>query len=327
MDNATLIARGQACINLEKAALEATAHHLDQAFAETIHLIEQAVLAGRKLIFSGIGKNTPIGEKLRGTFNSTGVPSVNLDPVQALHGDLGLCEEGDLAFLLSNSGESEELINLIPILRRLGVHTVALTSVAASRLGQLCDHTLTYQVEQEACPLNLAPTASTTAALALGDALAMVYLEVRGLTREDFARYHPAGSLGKSLLLRATEIMRRDECFAVAPSNVTVQAALLEITRARCGIIALTHPETGHLEGVFTDGDFRRCMLRDPGCLQHPVERYMTRNPKALGTHVLAVDVLRFLENETINDLVIIDESRRPVGLIDGQDLPRLRLV
>ena len=170
--------------------------------------MEAAIAAGGKLIFSGVGKSAHIAGKIAATFNSTGVSSCFLDPTQALHGDLGLCDEGDLAILLSNSGQSDEILRLVPILKRFGLKIVAFTGNPKSDLARGADHRLLYRVKREACPLKLAPTASTTAALALGDALAMVLLEARGLTRDDFAKYHPAGNLGRVLLLRARDIMR-----------------------------------------------------------------------------------------------------------------------
>lgn len=326
MDSEHLLAKARQCLALEQAAIARTAEALDGHFIEALEAVATTVSAGHKLIFTGVGKNVPIALKLSGTFNSTGVPSAFLDPNQALHGDLGLCTEQDLAILISNSGETGDLIRLLPFLKRLGVKTLALTSGTDSSLARHCDLVLPYYVDQEACPLNLAPTASTTAALALGDALAMVYLERRGLTREDFARYHPAGSLGQALLLKVSEIMRTGERFACQPESVTVQDALLAITRAKCGIIALTDNE-GRLAGVFSDGDFRRAIVKDPAALSRPVKSLMTPRPITIRADVLAVEALKVFEKQTINDLIVVDAENRPVGLIDGQDLPRLRVV
>src|SRR5580698_6902870 len=202
------LTRARACIRIEQAALGATARGLGKEFVATAQAVESAIAAGNKLIFSGVGKSAHIAQKVAATFNSTGVSSCFLDSTQALHGDLGLCDEGDLALLLSNSGQADEILGLIPLLKRFGLKIVAFTGNPASDLARNSDHRLIYRVPREACPLKLAPTASTTAALALGDALAMVLLQARGLTRDDFARYHPAGSLGRSLLLRVRDIMR-----------------------------------------------------------------------------------------------------------------------
>lgn len=327
MQDEDILKKGRECLSLEAEAIRHTAEALDGAFVRCIQRIRDCMLRQGKLVFSGVGKNAPVCEKLVGTFNSTGVPAVFLNPVQALHGDLGLCGSGDLAFLLSNSGTTEELVNLVPLLKRLDVTVVAVTSHPGSKLSSVCDDELDFKCEREACPLNLAPTASTTAALALGDALAMVFLDMRGFTREDFARFHPSGNLGKSLLLRVSEVMRSGERMARLPNTCCVREAVLEITQARCGTIALTDPADGTLSGVFSDGDFRRASLKYPDVLDRLVSEFMTRAPKTIGENALAVDALRVFEKSRVNDLVVIDAEGRPVGLIDGQDLPSLRLV
>jgi arabinose-5-phosphate isomerase len=315
------------CLTLEEQAIQCTRERLDHHFVDAVHLLQRILGKGGKLVLTGVGKNVPICLKLAGTFNSTGVTAAFLDPNQALHGDLGLCAEGDLCILISNSGETEDLLRLIPSLRRLGLETLAITAVTTSSLANYCDHLLPYSYEIEACPLNLAPTASTTAALAIGDALAMVFLDLRGFSREDFARYHPAGSLGKALLLTVDDIMRSGERFASAPHTITVQDALLEITRARCGSIALYDPQQESLSGVFSDGDFRRAALNTPHILTRPVADFMTPNPQTIESGALAVDALRVFESAQIDDLIVTDSAGRPIGLVDGQDMPRLKLV
>jgi arabinose-5-phosphate isomerase len=228
--------------------------------------------------------------------------------------------------LLSNSGQTEEILRLLPILKRLGVRLVAFTGHPESDLAKNSDHRLLYRVRREACPLALAPTASTTAALALGDALAMVLLEARGLTRDDFAKFHPAGNLG-ALLLKVRDIMRSGERLPVAPESVSTQEAILAMTRAKSGSIALVHPKTGKLTGILTDGDFRRSALSGPDFLQKPVANFMTRNPKVIAENALGVDALRLFESFKIDDLIVVNTQHRPVGLIDGQDLPKLKIV
>lgn len=322
-----LLARARKCLELEEKAIRATAECLDETFVTVIRAIHDTILAGQKLIFTGVGKNVSISEKLAGTFNSTGAPACFLDPNQAMHGDLGLCAKEDLVFIISYSGETEEIIKLLPLLKRLDVTTVAITAAPESVLARNTDLNLIYRIEKEACPLNLAPTASTTAALALGDALAMVYLEVRGFGREDFARLHPAGSLGKSLLLRANEIMRMDEQFATLPQTCTVREAIKAITDAACGTIALTDPATGKLTGVFSDGDFRRSSLKNPNVMEDPIALHMSSDPKTVSADELGVEVLNLFEQLKVNDLVVIDSEGKPVGIIDGQDLPKLRIV
>jgi arabinose-5-phosphate isomerase len=326
-DQAAILARARDCIRLECDALAATADTLGEEFVAVVHAVEATVQAGRKLIFSGVGKSAHIAQKLTGTFNSTAVSSCFLDATQALHGDLGLCDEGDLAILLSNSGQSEEILRLVPLLRRFGLPIVALTSNPDSDLARAADHRLLYRVPREACPLKLAPTASTTAALALGDALAMVVLENRGFTRDDFARLHPAGNLGTILLLKVRDIMRTGDRLPVLPDTRTVQDAILGMTRAKAGCAALIAESTGRLTGILTDGDLRRGLLATPDCLAQPVANFMTRTPKVVPVDALGVEALRMFDQYKIDDLVVVDEAGRPVGLVDVQDLPKMKLM
>jgi arabinose-5-phosphate isomerase len=321
------LARARACIRIETAALAETARGLGAEFVATARAVEAVRAAGGKLIFSGVGKNAPIAQKIAATFNSTGVPSCFLDATQALHGDLGLCAEGDLVFLLSHSGQSDEILRLVPMVKRFGLKVVAFTGRADSDLARSADHRLLYRVRREACPLELAPTASTTAALALGDALAMVLLEARGLTRADFAQYHPAGNLGRVLLLRVRDIMRTGDRLPVAPDTVTTQEAILAMTRAKSGSIALVAKKSGRLTGILTDGDFRRSALTGPDFLQKPVATFMTRSPKTIRDDALGVDALRLFEAHKIDDLIVVNAHGKPVGLVDGQDLPKLKIV
>jgi arabinose-5-phosphate isomerase len=321
------LARARQCIRIECDALEETSKGLGAEFIDTARAVEATIAAGGKLVFSGVGKSAHIAGKIAATFNSTGVSSCFLDPTQALHGDLGLCEEGDLAILLSNSGQSDEILRLVPLLKSFGLRIVAFTGNPKSDLARRADHRLEYRVKREACPLKLAPTASTTAALALGDALAMVLLEARGLTRDDFAKFHPAGNLGRVLLLRTRDIMRSGRRLAAAKDNVTVQAAILAMTKAKSGSIAIIRADSGKLAGILTDGDFRRSALSGPGFLDRPVSAFMTRSPKVIRDDALAIDALRLFELHKIDDLIVIDAAGRPVGLIDGQDLPKFKIV
>lgn len=323
----TVLSRARACIEIEREALTATARSLGPEFVATARAVDAANAAGRKLVFTGVGKNAAIAQKLAATFNSTGISSYFLDATQALHGDLGLVDEGDLAFLLSNSGQSDEILRLVPMLKRFGVRLVAFTSNPDSDLARNADHSLLYRVPREACPLELAPTASTTAALALGDALAMVLLEARGLTRDDFAKYHPAGNLGRVLLLRVKDIMRTGDRLPTARDTVSTQDAILAMTKAKSGSIALVSPKDGKLTGILTDGDFRRSALTGPDFLQKPVSLFMTRNPKVISEDALGVDALRLFEAHKIDDLIVVNARGKPVGLIDGQDLPKFKIV
>lgn len=328
LDAPTLLAKARNCLAIEREALAATAKGLDQEFVAVVRAVESAVGAGGKLILSGVGKNAHIAQKLTGTFNSIGVPACFLDATQALHGDLGLCAAGDLAILLSNSGSTHEMLRLLPLFEKFGLETVALTGAADSELARGCDFRLVYRAPREACPLALAPTASTTAALALGDALAMVLLETRGLTREDFAKYHPAGTLGMTLLLRVKDIMRTDEaCPVLKEARTTVQEAIFAMTKAKAGAVGLVDAK-GRLSGIFTDGDFRRSALTGgAGFLRSPVSQFMTKGGKTVPADALAVDALKIFQQLKISDLFALDGKGRPVGYIDVQDLPKLKIL
>jgi len=323
-----ILNQARRCLAIEQEALEATARSLGQDFVAVVRAVEAAARSGNKLIFSGVGKSAHIAEKLTGTFNSTGVPSCFLDATQALHGDLGLCAAGDLAILLSNSGASAEMLRLLPLYEKFGLGTIALTGTADSELARGADWKLVYSAPREACPLDLAPTASTTAALALGDALAMVLLASRGLTREDFAKYHPAGTLGMTLLLRVKDIMRTgDSCPVLPEGRTTVQEAIFAMTKAKAGAVALVGPD-GRMTGIFTDGDFRRSALNGgANFLQEPVARFMTASPRSISAEVLAVEALKIFQQFKISDLVALDAAERPVGYIDVQDLPKLKIL
>lgn len=327
LDTKTVLSRARACIKIEQEALTATARELDARFVEVARAVHATGGAGRKLIFTGVGKSAHIANKLVGTFNSTGLSTCFLDATQALHGDLGLCSEGDLVFLLSNSGQTDEVLRLIPGFRRLGLRTIAFTSNPASDLAKNTELQLIYRVPKEACPLQLAPTASTTAALALGDALAMVLLDERGLTRDDFAKFHPAGNLGRVLLLRVKDIMRSGARLPIVTEKATTQEAILAMTKAKSGSIAIVHPKSGKLTGIFTDGDFRRSALTGPKFLSEPVGTFMTRSPKTVAEDALGVDALRLFQAHKIDDLIVVDTKGKPTGLVDGQDLPKLKIV
>ena len=289
--------------------------------------VEAVGRAGRKLIVSGVGKSAHIAQKLAGTFNSTGIAACFLDATQALHGDLGLCAAGDLAILLSNSGQSDEMRRLLAMLKRFELSIVALTGNPDSELARDADLRLIYRVPREACPLRLAPTASTTAALALGDALAMVVLERRGFTREDFARLHPAGNLGTALLLKVRDIMRTGDRLPVLSDDHAVRDAILGMTKAKAGCIALIEEKSGKLTGILTDGDLRRHILIVPDFLNQPAARFMTRAPKTVPVNALAVEALRVFDHFKIDDLIVVDEAGRPAGIIDVQDLPKMKLL
>ncbi|HXJ72551.1 MAG TPA: KpsF/GutQ family sugar-phosphate isomerase, partial [Candidatus Dormibacteraeota bacterium] len=241
-------------------------------------------------------------------------------------GDLGLVNDGDVVLALSYSGETEELLHFLPALKRFPVSIIAMTGAPHSTLARHSDLVLKVKVPKEACPFNLAPTSSTTAMLVLGDALAMAILEARGFQENDFARYHPAGAIGRSLLLRVRDIMRTGPRNATALQSVTVKEALLLMTRAKSGSVTIID-QRGKLAGVFTDGDLRRHMAEDEEILSRPLEKVMTRHPICVQEEALAAEALRIFNERTIDDLVVINRKREPVGLVDLQDLPKLKIV
>lgn len=326
METPEIIAKGQRCLDIEIAALQATRDAIGAGFAEVVEILHSTLRSGNKLILSGVGKNAPICQKLVGTLNSTGAPSTFLDPVQALHGDLGLCRQGDTVLAFSNSGETAELLRFLPMVRRFDIKTVAVTAHATSSLAELCDATLLYTVEKEACPLDLAPTASTTAAMAIGDAVAMVLLELNAISREDFAKFHPGGALGRVLSPKVDEIMRPRERLAALPSESECQACLAEMSSKSSGCVALLNQD-GTLAGVMTDGDIRRYILSHPNFLQSPASSVMTVAPITISSGSYAAQALKTFEQHSIDDLIVVDSLNRPIGIIDGQDLTKVRIV
>jgi arabinose-5-phosphate isomerase len=312
--------------DIEIAGLNAVRDQLDGAFDSAVDAILEALRQRGKIVVVGIGKSGNVGQKIAATFSSTGAPSVTLSSVDALHGDLGVVNEGDVALVLSYSGESEELLNLLPALKRFPAKIIALTGATKSSLARFSDIALSVKVPKEACPFNLAPTASTTAMLAMGDALAMAVFQARGLKQSDFARYHPSGAIGRALLLRIGEIMRQGSRNAIAMQDTSVKQALLIMTRAKSGSVSVTDAR-GKLVGVFTDGDLRRHMAEDADVLAKPLSAVMTRNPVVIAESALAVEALRIFNERSIDDLIVINARKEPVGLIDSQDLPKLKLM
>jgi arabinose-5-phosphate isomerase len=246
--------------------------------------------------------------------------------VDALHGDLGIVADGDLVLALSYSGESEELLNLVPPLKRCSSKIIALTGAPKSSLGRRSDIVLNVRVPKEACPFNLAPTASTTAMLVMGDALAMAVLQARGFKQRDFARFHPSGAIGRAMLSRVADIMRTGPRNPVAEESLIVREALVVMTRARSGSLSVTN-QRGRLVGVFTDGDFRRHIAADDQLLARPLSQVMTRNPICIRENALAMEALKVFNERNIDDLIVVNSKREPVGIVDLQDLPKLKLM
>ena len=318
------ITRGKQVFLDEIEALQAIADRLDSTFDAAVEAMRQAIDTGHKIIIVGVGKSGLIGDKIAATLTSTGAPSVVLDTMNALHGDLGIVQDGDACIAMSFSGETAELLTLMPFLKRFDISIIGMTGKTGSTLAQLSDVVLDTHVDREADPLNLAPTSSSTAMLVMGDALAMALLEARNFTKEDFARSHPGGSLGRALLTRIGDIMRKE--FATLPESSTVGDCIVAMSEARVGACVLTH-EDGTLAGVFTHGDFARAYQKYTACGVQPVAGLMTKSPVYVEADKLAVVAVKALRDRHIDDLVVLDGDKKPVGLIDTQDLVRLKLI
>ncbi len=318
--------RARRVLSLEIGELHRLSERLDDSFVRTLGLLRASVETGRKIIVLGVGKSGHVGEKIAATLTSTGAPAVVLNSLNALHGDLGVVSDGDVVLTLSYSGETEELVRILPALHRFDVKMIAITGNTASTLAKASDVVLDVSVTREACPHNLAPTSSTTAMLALGDALAMVLLEERGFSREDFARFHPGGNLGRSLLLKVRDIMRGGEQAVIVETALPVIDVLRELTAKRAGA-ALVVDVHGVLAGIFTHGDFARRFPTDPGIGSRPVGEVMTPGPVTIDADKLAAEVLMVLEQHRIDDLVVTDALGKPLGVVDSQDLARLKLL
>ena len=313
-------------LELEIAELQRLRQRLGDDFSRAVALIKDAVDARGKVVVVGVGKSGHIGGKIASTLTSTGSPAVVLDSLNAMHGDLGMVADGDVVLALSSSGETEELVRILPAIARFQVKIIAMCGDADSTLAKNAHVVLDVNVEQEACPLNLAPTSSTTAMLALGDALAMVLLEARGFKKEDFAKFHPGGKIGRSLLIPVHQVMRPRTVMAIVAPDTLIRDALKTMTSVRAGAAVVTNND-GKLAGIFTHGDFVRHFQSDPRVGERLVSDLMTLNPVTIQQHKLAVEVLNLLERHRIDDLIVVDGENKPVGIIDAQDLTRLKLL
>ena len=318
--------RARRVLTIETEELQRLSDRLDKNFEQAIELLRTTLDRRRKIVVLGVGKSGHIGEKIAATLTSTGAPAVVLNSLNALHGDLGVVADGDLFLIFSYSGETEELLTLLPVLARFDARRIALTGNINSTLAKACDVTLDVNVAQEACPHNLAPTSSTTVMLALGDALAMVLLEARGFTRENFARFHPGGQLGRSLLLRVRDAMRHADDNVIVTREALVMDVLKNLIAKRSGA-ALVVEADGRLAGIFTHGDFVRQFPSDPNIAQRQVGDLMTKNPITIDADKLAAEILVVLEHHRIDDLIVTDAEGKPLGMVDSQDLSRLKIL
>jgi arabinose-5-phosphate isomerase len=310
-------------LRIEADAVLALIDRLDERFLAALSLIQQR--RGR-VVVSGIGKSGHIARKIASTLSSTGTPAYFLHPAEAIHGDLGMIESGDVFIALSHSGESEELISIIPQVKRRGAKLVALTGRRDSTLAKEADVLLDAGVAQEACPHNLAPTASTTAALALGDALAVALLDARGFSADDFARSHPGGALGRRLLTHVSDVMRSGSEMPCVPDTASFKQAVLEISRGRMGMTAVLDRDQ-RVRGIFTDGDLRRALEKGLDFDRTAVSAVMTPAPRTIRPEALAVEAVQIMERHKVNQLLVVDERGSLVGALNMHDLFRAKVL
>ncbi|AJY18439.1 MULTISPECIES: arabinose 5-phosphate isomerase KdsD [Burkholderia] len=314
-DRALALARD--VLDIEADAVRALRDQLDGSFAHAVALL----LGCRgRVVVSGIGKSGHIARKIAATLASTGTPAFFVHPAEASHGDLGMVTPDDVFIGISYSGESEELVAILPLVKRIGAKLIAITGRAESSLGTLADVNLNAAVSKEACPLNLAPTASTTAALALGDALAVAVLDARGFGSEDFARSHPGGALGRRLLTYVRDVMRTGDDVPYVGLDATLSDALFQITAKRMGMTAVVDTNR-KVAGIFTDGDLRRVLARDGDFRRLPIADVMTREPRTIGADHLAVEAVELMERHRINQMLVVDADGVLIGALNMHDL------
>jgi arabinose-5-phosphate isomerase len=310
-------------LGIEADAVRALIGRIDERFLTALRLIVER--RGR-VVVSGIGKSGHIARKIASTLSSTGTPAYFLHPAEAIHGDLGMIESGDVFIAISHSGESEELLSILPQVKRRGAKLIALTGRRDSTLAREADVLLDAGVEQEACPHNLAPTASTTAALALGDALAVALLDARGFSADDFARSHPGGTLGRRLLTHVADVMRSGADVPAVTEAASFKEAVLEISRGRMGMTAVVDPAQ-RVRGIFTDGDLRRALEKGVDLHGTKIAQVMTPAPRTIRPEALAVEAVQLMEHHKVNQLLVVDESGRLAGALNMHDLFRAKVI
>jgi len=314
-----LIERAKKVLEIESKAVAALMDRVGKEFVSAVELIDGC--RGR-LIVTGLGKSGLIGKKIASTFASMGIPSLFMHPVEGVHGDLGMVVKGDVLIAISNSGETEEILKLLPVIKRFGVKLIALTGNPESTLARLSDVVLDVGVEEEACVLDLLPTASTTATLAMGDALAVTLLEKRGFRPDDLAVFHPGGVIGKKLLLLVRDLMHSGDALPLVREDATLKDVIYEISSKRMGVTSVVDRK-GTLQGIVTDGDLRRLMERETFQFSVRAADFMTRNPKTIEDSALAAEALQVMEKHSITSLLILNGSRQPKGIIHLHDILR----
>lgn len=321
--NNSFIQSAQRVFSIEKSAIDDIAQNLDSSF---IHCCQQILDCQGKVVVIGMGKSGHIGNKMAATLASTGTPAFFVHPAEASHGDLGMISESDLVIALSNSGETHEVTSLLPVIKRRGIPLISITGNPNSQLAKASQVHLTVAVQQEACPHNLAPTASTTAVLVLADAIAVSLLEARGFTADDFALSHPGGSLGKKLLLVVDDLMHAGDAFPSVSETVSVKEALLEITNKRLGMTSVVNQQQ-QLLGIFTDGDLRRSLELDSEVLTKPIGQLMTKHCKTVDSGTLASEAVLIMQTNSINALIVVNEQNQPIGALNMHDMLKAGIV
>ena len=314
---------GRRVLEIEARAVQALVQRLDESFTKAVDLLVQCK---GKVVVSGMGKSGHIGQKIAATFASTGTSSFFLHPAEGVHGDLGMLARRDALVAISNSGETQELLQLLPYVKRSGIPIIGLTGRMNSTLAKNADVALDVSVDEEACPMGLAPTASTTATLALGDALAVALLQKREFKEEDFARFHPGGTLGRRLLVKVKDLMHADADVPVVEASVGGMAAMLEMTAKKLGMTTVVDHE-GALVGVITDGDLRRCIQRGTDLVKMTARELASQNPKTIGPDELAATAVEFMERFSITTLVVTEDGRTVRGVIHLHDLLKKGIV
>ncbi len=328
------IKRAKEVFAIEIEGLKRTRGSIGESFVAAVQLMLAATQRGGLVVVTGVGKNLHIAEKMSAIFASTGTRSIVLNPVQAMHGDLGMVSANDILVALSFSGESDEVLRLIPAIRRHGLKVISLTGNPGSTLAKLSDIHIEIPCGQEACPFGMAPTNSATATMAMGDALAMVMIDARKFSLADYAGNHPAGAIGRALILKVSDIMRTGDALALVKPTATVMDAALAMTNSHGGS-AIVVDRAGKLKGIFTDGDFRRLVAaeREAGSgkredvLESPISRYMTAKPSFVYSDVYAAELLKVFERKRIDDLPVCDRKGKVVGIVDLQDLPKMKVL
>ena len=322
--------RAREVFDIEIEGLKRTRDSIGSSFTDAVKMILDCSRDGGIVVVSGVGKNLHIAEKMSAIFASTGVRSIVLNPVQAMHGDLGMVSAKDILVALSFSGESDEVLKLIPAIRRHGLKIVSMTGNSSSSLAEMSDIHLEIPCGREACPFGMAPTNSTTATMAMGDALAMVLIDAQKFPIEDYAMNHPAGAIGRALVMKAADIMRKGDRLALVSPKTTVMDTLMAMTRAKSGS-AVIAGEDSMLAGIFTDGDFRRLVSdaseKAASLLEAEVSSVMTPSPMFVKESAYAAELLKVFEKKRIDDLPVCDDAGRVVGLIDIQDLPKMKVL